>query len=83
MLLCKNQTGYCGDLGGFKNQQTERIYGNCYNQEPNLSYRTLGAGLKPAPPHMVFRVIRQDGTSITLVGGSDGALDSSPIPARR
>ena len=26
-LLCKNQTGHCWDLGGFKNLQTETIYG--------------------------------------------------------
>ena len=29
-LHCKNQTGHCWDLGGFKNLQVERNYGKRY-----------------------------------------------------
>ena len=46
-----------------------------------MSYRTVGAGLKPRLTNIVLRSINQAGVSMTLVGGSDGARDSTPILA--
>ena len=66
-LFCKNLTGHCWDLGGFKNRQTQRLYGKGYETR-SLRFSAARLGL------IVLLLLAWTGAGL--------AADSATLPAK-